>query len=97
MYAGELLNMLPVKRVIGEVPAHVTEIVIDSRAVQQDSMFICIKGYTVDGHDYAEQAIEAGATIIVTERELTLPKGVTQVVVRDTTRALGLQIGRAHV
>lgn len=90
MYAGELLTVLPVKRVIGEVPSHVTEIAIDSRALQQDSMFICIKGYTVDGHDYAHKAIEAGATIIVTERELELPEGVTQVVVRDTTRALGL-------
>lgn len=90
MYAGELLSVLPVKRVIGELPANVSEISIDSRALQEDSMFICLSGYTVDGHDFAQQAVDAGATIIVAERELALQGNCAQVIVRDTNRAMGL-------
>ena len=47
-------------------------------------LFICIKGYTVDGHDYAQKAVDAGATVIVTEKELQLEGHVAQVIVEDT-------------
>ena len=39
----------------------------DSRAVKPGYTFVAIKGHTVDGHDYIEQAIEKGATRIVCE------------------------------
>ncbi len=48
MYAEELLSALPLKKIIGVLPDQVTDIVIDSRSVQPNSMFVCIKGYTVD-------------------------------------------------
>ena len=47
-------------------------------------MFVCIKGYTVDGHDYAQKAVDGGATIVVTERELPLGETIAQVIVQDT-------------
>ncbi|MEG0261117.1 MAG: UDP-N-acetylmuramoyl-L-alanyl-D-glutamate--2,6-diaminopimelate ligase [Lysinibacillus sp.] len=90
MYAEELLSALPLKKIIGQLSDQVTDIVIDSRSVQPNSMFVCIKGFTVDGHDYAEKAIEGGATIVVTERELSLPNNIAQVIVKDTERAVGL-------
>ncbi len=49
-------------------------------------MFICINGYTVDGHQFAQAAVDNGASIIVAEKELEL--SVPVVVVPDTTRAL---------
>ncbi|MEG0470957.1 MAG: UDP-N-acetylmuramoyl-L-alanyl-D-glutamate--2,6-diaminopimelate ligase [Solibacillus sp.] len=90
MYAEELLSTLMQKKVIGQLPNIVKDIVIDSRSVQPSSLFICIKGYTVDGHEYAQQAVDAGATVIVTERELTLDGNVAQIIVQSTTRTLGL-------
>ena len=90
MYAEEILNVLPQKKIIGQLPANIKDIAIDSRSVQPSSLFICIKGYTVDGHEYAQQAVENGATVVVTERELDLIGNVAQIVVTSTERALGL-------
>ena len=39
----------------------ITSIENDNRKVQNGSLFICIKGYTVDGHDFAESAAASGA------------------------------------
>jgi len=40
---------------------------IDSRKVVNGDIFVAIKGHTVDGHDYIEQAIKNGASKIVAE------------------------------
>lgn len=90
MYAEELLSAIPLKKVIGQLPSTIKDIEIDSRSVQPKSLFICIKGYTVDGHDYAQKAVDAGATVIVAERELQLDGNIAQIIVDDTNRALGL-------
>jgi len=94
MYVEELLSAIPIKKVIGELPSQILDIAIDSRSVQPNSLFVCIKGYTVDGHDYAQKAIDAGATIIVAERQLELSGNATQVIVNDTNRAIGLLAAR---
>ncbi len=39
----------------------------NSRKVKPGDTFVAIKGFTVDGHDYIEDAIKAGATKIVCE------------------------------
>ncbi|MEK4761757.1 UDP-N-acetylmuramoyl-L-alanyl-D-glutamate--2,6-diaminopimelate ligase [Viridibacillus sp. FSL E2-0187] len=90
MQATELLQCLPIKKVIGQLPENIKDIAIDSRGVQPKSVFVCIKGYTVDGHDYAQKAVENGAIIIVADHELDLDGDVAQVIVNNTSRALGL-------
>ena len=90
MYTEEILSALPQKQILGQLPDNIKDITIDSRSVELGTLFICIKGYTVDGHDFAQKAVEAGATVIVTERELALHGNVAQVIVENTDRALGL-------
>lgn len=90
MYAEELLSSLPLKKVIGPMPSQIKDIAVDSRSVQTKSLFVCIKGETVDGHDFAQKAVDNGATVVVTERQLDLPEHITQVIVEDTDRAIGL-------
>lgn len=94
MQATQLLQCLPSKKIIGTLPDQIKNIAIDSRGVEPKSIFICIKGYTVDGHDFAQNAVDQGATIIVTEKQLDLSGDVTQVIVSDTNRALGLLSAR---
>ncbi|MCY9266874.1 Mur ligase domain-containing protein, partial [Bacillus licheniformis] len=65
-----------------------TSIEMDSREVKTGSLFVCIKGYTVDGHDYARQAAEKGAAAIVAEREVDAD--VPVIIVRHTKRALAV-------
>ena len=90
MYTEGILSALPQKRVVGQLPNNIKDITIDSRSVEPGTLFICIKGYTVDGHDFAQKAVEAGATVIVTEKELPITGNAAQVIVDNTDRALGL-------
>lgn len=73
-------------------PAHLTiaGITHDSRQVRPGTMFACLPGATSDGHDFAPQAIGAGATSLLVERQLALDTdAATQVVVDDTRLRLG--------
>ena len=45
----------------------IRNIVTDSRRATKDSLFICIKGLVRDGHEYIENALENGASVIVAE------------------------------
>jgi UDP-N-acetylmuramoyl-tripeptide--D-alanyl-D-alanine ligase len=60
-------------------------VVIDSRAVEPGSLFAAFQGEKVDGHDYAEQAMAAGAAAVLATR----PLGVPAIVVDDVQSALG--------
>ncbi|WP_045515515.1 UDP-N-acetylmuramoyl-L-alanyl-D-glutamate--2,6-diaminopimelate ligase [Neobacillus niacini] len=66
----------------------ITSIENDNRKVQKGSLFICIKGYTVDGHDFAEEAVKNGAVAVLAER--ALPLSVPVIIVNDTTRAMAV-------
>jgi len=48
----------------------VANIVEDSRKVTEGSIFVCIKGIHVDGHNYVDKAIENGAKFIFAQREI---------------------------
>lgn len=45
----------------------------DSREVGPGSLFLAIKGANVDGHDFAEQVISAGACAVLAEKPLPVP------------------------
>ena len=65
-----------------------TGLVYDSRKIVPGCVFVCISGAVKDGHEFAAMAVENGAAAVVSERELELPKQVTQVVTEDTRKAL---------
>ena len=51
-------------------PAHdplITSVVTDSRAAGPGSLFVCIKGARVDGHDYAAAALAQGAAAVLVQ------------------------------
>lgn len=88
MKLHELLNNLhALVPFSGENP-DITSIENDNRKVEQGSLFICIKGYTVDGHDFAEAAVKSGAVAVVAEHDL--PLNVPVIVVNDTNRAMAV-------
>ncbi|HZH61812.1 MAG TPA: UDP-N-acetylmuramoyl-L-alanyl-D-glutamate--2,6-diaminopimelate ligase [Metabacillus sp.] len=88
MKLNELLTYLHDDLSISEANPTISSIEMDSREVKSDSLFICIKGYTVDGHDYAQKAVENGAVAILAERELDVK--VPVVLVKDTKRAMAV-------
>lgn len=87
MKLNELLTCLPYCETIKE-DITVTGLEMDSRKVKPGHVFVCIKGFTVDGHDYIEQAIHNGAVAIIAMKPADV--SVPVIVVSDTSRALAM-------
>ena len=51
----------------------------NSRLIKPGQTFVAIKGYTVDGHDYIEDAIKNGATAVIAQKEVNCSVPVTVV------------------
>jgi UDP-N-acetylmuramyl-tripeptide synthetase len=64
----------------------------DSRQVRPGTLFFALRGLTVDGANFAANAVRAGACAVVSERPLAL--AVPCVVVDNAPRALGLAAAR---
>lgn len=82
-------------KVLGaEIPASLKNKVFsalhyDSRKVTAGSLFIAVKGFASDGHDYLAKAMESGAAAAVVEErnpEIPLP----QIVVKDSRKAMAV-------
>ncbi|XID95328.1 UDP-N-acetylmuramoyl-L-alanyl-D-glutamate--2,6-diaminopimelate ligase [Paenibacillaceae bacterium WGS1546] len=86
MKLSDLANQLLLSRIAGDANVAVRELEADSRRVSPGCLFFCLPGHTVDGHDYAEQAVARGAAALVASREL--PVDAPQLIVPDTRRAL---------
>ncbi len=73
----------------------ITGVTSDSRAVRPGSVFVAIPGERADGHDYAPQAVAAGAGALLAERALPgLP--VPQLLVSGSRAALALAASWFH-
>lgn len=44
----------------------------NSKLIQKGQIFVALKGNTVDGHDYIEEAIKNGASKVILEKDITL-------------------------
>ena len=65
--------------------AEVTSVVIDNREARPGSLFIAIKGERLDGHQFIDSAVEAGATAVLCHKDVSCK--VPTVKVADTTKA----------
>ncbi len=62
----------------------ITDISCDTRKeLKEGGLFVCIKGGSFDGHDYAAKALENGAAAVVVERDMGLDR---QIIVPDSRR-----------
>src|SRR5947209_9871807 len=87
MQLKTLVAALSPRQIIGPLDRVVESIAYDSRRVQRNGLFVALRGEKSDGHQFIDQAIEKGATVIVTEREVQTPRA-TCVVVENTRTAL---------
>lgn len=63
VYLSQLLKNITVP----QQDTIVSSVVVDSRKVEKDSIFLAIKGERVNGEDYAAKAVENGACFVLTE------------------------------
>ena len=70
----------------GDLGVRITGLAYDSRAVTGGELFFCVSGFERDGHEFAPQALGAGAAALVVERRLEL--GVPEVLVGSARAAM---------
>ena len=71
-----------------EVPAlSITGIVLDSRKVQKDNLFVALEGDTVDGHRFIPHAVQNGAAVVIGSKPWQ-DYGVPYFQVKDSRLAL---------
>ncbi len=91
MKLQDLLYGTGITSTYGDMEVVVPAIEFDSRKISKGALFVAVKGTATDGHDYIVNALDAGASVIVSERQQTdFKEGVTYVTVKDTARALGI-------
>ena len=88
--ARELLKELEYEVLSGSVDINVNDLVYNTAKVTKECLFVCIKGMAFDSHEAAAKAAGAGAVVIVAERPVEVPEGITVVLVKDTRYALAL-------
>ena len=87
---ADLLSAITITEIIGSDAKEITSLECDSRCIQRGSMFVAVRGVTVDGHKFIPLVTLAGASAIVCE-ELPerLESTVTYIKVPNTSVALG--------
>ncbi len=84
--------------IIGNANEEVGGLAYRSDAVKPGDLFFCIVGLKVDGHSFAQDAIDRGARFVVVERKLYLAEtdDVTLVVVKDSRKAMAHAAARFY-
>ncbi|HEY8345429.1 MAG TPA: UDP-N-acetylmuramoyl-tripeptide--D-alanyl-D-alanine ligase [Bacillota bacterium] len=67
----------------------------DSRKVRPHDLFLALEGENFDGHDFIAQAVSAGASAVITAKDVPMPPEVSVIKVPDTLVALG-DLARFH-
>ena len=79
----------------GSLDVEINNLDSNSKNIKDGDMFIAIKGFSVDGHKYINDAIKAGAKVIMVEegadlKGVELPEDVTLIMAKDTREALAI-------
>src|SRR4051812_43748529 len=86
---------MTLRELLGDGPdVVVTGLTFDNRHAGPGTLFFCVPGFKVDGHDFAPDAVERGAAALITQRRLDL--GVPEVVVDDVRATMAEIASRFH-
>lgn len=95
MELRKVLNSIENLKAKGNLEIDINKIEKDSRLIKQGDLFVAIRGFEVDGHDYIETAIKNGAVAVMVDKEcdiknLNIPESVTLLVAENTRKALAI-------
>lgn len=91
MKLKDLLYKVNLKEIIGNADVEIHAVHFDSRKTEEKTLFVAQSGTQVDGHEFIEKSILAGAVAVVCEKKPTeIFKGITYVIVEDSSIALGI-------
>lgn len=75
----------------GAIDRDVSGVCYDSRIIKENEIFIAVKGFESDGHQYINSVIEKGCSVIILENEINdIPKHITIIKVKNSRKVMGL-------
>ena len=96
----ELALLIQNSKIIGNAQTKITGIEHDSRKITAGMMFVCFEGVHVDGHKFIKQAVEKGASAIITARtnldDLNIPANIAILIVPDIMKAIAVIVPYFH-
>jgi len=80
-------------KIKGNSELEIENIESNSKKVKQNFLFVAIKGYDFDGHQFISEAIQNGATAVMLDinedlKSIKLPKDITVILTDNTRKAL---------
>ncbi|SHJ56298.1 UDP-N-acetylmuramoyl-L-alanyl-D-glutamate--2,6-diaminopimelate ligase [Tepidibacter formicigenes] len=87
MNLKDIIKGLDIVNSKGNIEVNIEDIHYDSRKVNKNSLFICIKGFSVDGHKFIQDAISKGSIAFIVEDDVYID-GYTFIKVKDTRKAM---------
>jgi UDP-N-acetylmuramyl pentapeptide synthase len=75
MQLKTLASAINSREIIGPLDRAVEGIAYDSRRVQRNFLFVALRGERNDGHQFINQVVEKGASVVVTDREVHSSRG----------------------
>jgi len=91
MKLRELIESVEVIGIQGNAEREIKGVTYDSRKALPGYLFVCIDGFTTDGHKYAQQAVDNGACALVVQKNVNIiDEDITIVRVKDSRKALAL-------
>ena len=89
MELKNILTNIDYELVCGNVTSTINKINYDSRKVEENDIFVCIKGFATDGHKYINKAIENGAKVIIIQDDVKIQnENIIVIKVSDTRKTL---------
>lgn len=87
MKLEKVIEGLDVISIKGDINLDIANIEYDSRKVIEGTLFVCVKGFTVDGHKFIDSAIEKGAKAFLVEEDIDI-QGYTFIRVENTRKSM---------
>lgn len=88
MNLKDILKGIDYQIIKGEINLEINKIAYDSRKVEKGDVFVCIEGYSTDGHKYIGKAIEKGAAAIICTKLSDELQACTVIKVENSRRVL---------
>lgn len=88
MKLSELLQEVEYECLQGDVDREITSLIYDSRKAAPGAVFVCICGAVRDGHDFALEVTQKGASVLIVERPVEVAPEVTVIRVENSRLAL---------
>lgn len=90
MKLEEVIKNCKVLNILGDLNKEVESIEFDSRKSSKNTLFVCIKGYSTDGHSFIKTAYNQGTRVFLIQDDVEFIEGCTFIKVENTRESMAV-------